>query len=386
MHRLLRATFIIGMFVLAACSGGDGGGGDGNPPPPTVGSLSVVNSTSYTITQLFVAPASSGTWGTDQLSSTIAPGGSFTLTDIPPGTYDFKAIASDGTTFWQTNSVGITAGGTFTWTLQPPAPAVGSVSVVNSTSFTITQLYVSPASAGTWGPDQLTSTIAPGGSFTLTNIPPGTYDFKGIASDGTTFWQTNSVTINAGATFTWTLLPPAPTVGSLRMENYHCNPIDQLYVAPAGSSSWGTDQLSGTIAANGNFTLSSIPAGLYDVKGVGIDGVYWTTYGISITSGATYTWSLYMPSGTGCLKVVNSSSYTIGYLYTPASPSGCTYDSWGPDQLGSQTIPPGYTFTLSNLEAGNHDIDADQLGGTIYWSRCSTPITAGGTYTWTLTN
>jgi hypothetical protein len=267
----------------------------------------------------------------------------------------------------------------------PPPPTTGSLYVVNSTSYTITQLYVSPASAGTWGPDQLSPSIAPSGSFTLTDIPPGTYDFKAVASDGTTFWQTNSVTITAGNTTTWTLLPPEPTTGALRMENYHCNPVDQLYVSPASSGSWGTDQLSGTVATNGNFTLTSIPAGEYDVKAVGMDGIFWTSYGITITGGATYTWSLYMPSGTGCLKVVNSSSYTVSELYTPSSSSGCTYNSWGIDQLGAQTIPPGYTFTLSNLGAGYHDLDAeDTVGG--YWYACDRYITAGQTHTWTLTN
>jgi hypothetical protein len=258
----------------------------------------------------------------------------------------------------------------------------GSLQVVNSTTFTITQLFVSPASAGTWGPNQLTSAIAPSGTFTLTNIPVGTYDFKAVASDGTTYWQRNSVSITAGGLVTWTLLPPVPTTGSLQVVNNHCNPIGELYVSPASSGVWGANQLLSSITPGGSLTLTSIPVGLYDVKAVGTDGVVWTTYGISITAGGTYTWSLYMPLGTGCLKVMNLSIFTIGDLYVPLSPYGCTYDLWGSDQLGSQTIPPSWSFTLSNVGAGYHDLGA--VSGIVYWTSCSTYIAAGATFTWTL--
>jgi hypothetical protein len=188
------------LVLLAGCGGGDQGAG-GAPAPP--GSLLMVNSTTYTVTQLFGSPASAGAWGPNQLTISVPPSGSMMLTDIPAGSYDFKAVASDGTTSWQTNAVSITAGETSTWTLL--TPTTGSLQVVNGTTSTIAQLVVSPASAGTWGPNQLASSIAPGGSFTITNIAVGTYDFKAIASDGTTSWQTNSVTITAGGIITWSL-------------------------------------------------------------------------------------------------------------------------------------------------------------------------------------
>ncbi len=354
------------------------------PGAPTTGSLYVVNSTSFTISQLFVSPASAATWGANQLTSAIAAGGNFTLINIPVGTYDFKAVASDGATLWQTNSVSISAGGTSTWTLLPPAPTVGSLYVVNSTSYTITQLFVSPASAATWGADQLPSTIGPGGNFTLVNIPAGTYDFKAVASDGVTFWLTSSVTITAGGTSTWTLLPPVVQTGSLKINNYHCNPVSQLYVSPASSGLWGINQLTSSIASLGVFTLGSIPTGFYDVKAVGGDGIIWTSYGISITASGTFTWSLYMPSGTACLKVANTTAQTMGWLYTPLSTLGCSSGIWGSDQLAASTIPAYTNFTLSNVGAGYRDLRAWNLASTLYWQTCSAYLGAGTTYTWTL--
>ncbi len=59
----------------------------------------------------------------------------------------------------------------------------------------------------------------------------------------------------------------------------------------------------------------------------------------------------------GLVQVVNSSSYTIGYLYiSPTSSS-----DWGPDQLGSFIIEPGETFTVYDIEVGYYDIMAQDL-------------------------
>jgi hypothetical protein len=262
-------------------------------PGPPSGSLRVVNGSTSTISQLFVSPASQSTWGPNQLTTSIPPGGSTTVNGIPPGSYDLKAVASGGATTWQTNGVTIVAGGTFTWTVLPPA---GSLRVVNSTSYTITQLFVSPASQGTWGADQLPTTIPPGGSFTVVDIPAGTYDLKAVASDGTTFWQTNGITIPASGTYTWTLLPAL-----------------------------------------------------------------------------------------GALRVVNGSSYTVWYLYLAPSPSGCSLGRWGADRLGSNTLAPGYAYTLTGIPAGTYDLRAQSPSG-IVWTECATSIAGGTTFSWTLLN
>ncbi|MCA1828862.1 MAG: hypothetical protein ABR567_01770 [Myxococcales bacterium] len=259
-----------------------------------------------------------------------------------------------------------------------------SLKVVNSSSNTVAQLYVSPASSGNWGANQLTGSIAPGAAFTLINIPAGSYDLKAIASNGITYWQTQSaVSLTAGGLFTWTLVD-APQ-GSLKIVNNHCFGITELYVSPSSSGSWGQNQLSSAIAAGGSLTLTAIPAGSYDVKAVASDTVNWTQYGISVTAGGLYTLTLNMPSNTGCLKVVNSSAYTVGYLYDPVYPNGCTYNTWGTDRLGSLTIPPGYTFTLSNVTAAYRDLYALNVGQTIYWGpACGASIANNSTYTWTL--
>ncbi|MDO9300457.1 MAG: hypothetical protein Q7T89_03700 [Anaerolineales bacterium] len=55
------------------------------------------NTGSVEICELYLSPADTDNWGPDQLKSqTIAVGGEFTLTNIPAGSYDAKAVGCDG--------------------------------------------------------------------------------------------------------------------------------------------------------------------------------------------------------------------------------------------------------------------------------------------------
>ena len=63
--------------------------------------------------------------------------------------------------------------------------AYASLEVINESSHTIVELYVTPASVAGWGPDQLDGeTIAPGERYLLTGIPPGVYHLKFVTEGG----------------------------------------------------------------------------------------------------------------------------------------------------------------------------------------------------------
>jgi hypothetical protein len=52
------------------------------------------------ICELYLSPVGVEEWGVDQLGeATIAASATFTLTDIPAGTYDAKAVGCDGSEF-----------------------------------------------------------------------------------------------------------------------------------------------------------------------------------------------------------------------------------------------------------------------------------------------
>jgi hypothetical protein len=74
----------------------------------------------------------------------------------------------------------------------------------NDTSYIITAFYFEPC-GGSWTGNVLAPyTIGDYSSFELTGIPPGCYYWEGTA--GTTYWETpTSITLTAGATYTWTM-------------------------------------------------------------------------------------------------------------------------------------------------------------------------------------
>lgn len=82
------------------------------------------------------------------------------------------------------------------------------------------------------------------------------------------------------------------------------------------------------------------------------------------------------------LKIVNSSGKTIYHLYM----SDSSDNHWGPDQLGnseSDTIEPGGTFTLTDIDSGSYDIKLATKGGT----ECEVDdVEFDADYRWTVTN
>ncbi|UXI69962.1 hypothetical protein [Tahibacter amnicola] len=71
---------------------------DGGPKSGKVDSqVTFQNNSDWAIDQLYFSRASSNHWGTDQLGkTTVGSGDSFTLTQIPCGSYDVKLVDEDG--------------------------------------------------------------------------------------------------------------------------------------------------------------------------------------------------------------------------------------------------------------------------------------------------
>jgi hypothetical protein len=98
-------------------TGGTGGGNEVSPPAQTSGAVRITNSYSYSIYYIYLSPSNSSQWGTDQLRNRIVSvGASFTITNIPAGRYDLKAVASNGATayVWDFR---VTGGGTMQITI-----------------------------------------------------------------------------------------------------------------------------------------------------------------------------------------------------------------------------------------------------------------------------
>ena len=152
-------------------------GGGGNPPPPPLeGSLRVYNGGNLAMWNLHVTPSASSSWGVDQLApSSLIPGDSLTLTRLYPDTYDVEAQFSDGS-FDRVFNVQIWDGQTTALTMMDTGN--GAVAVFNNSGLTINEIYLTPVSFSTWGPNQAYQPLYDLQTLTLTGVSPGTYDLK----------------------------------------------------------------------------------------------------------------------------------------------------------------------------------------------------------------
>ena len=188
---------LVSVLLLALSFSCFGGGGGSNPPPE--GSLQVFNGGNSTMLRLFVTPSTSSTWGVDQLApSALLPGDSITLTRLLPDSYDVLADFSDGSSD-QVFDVLIQDG--INTTLSMVNTGNGAVDVFNNSGLTINGVYLTPANASTFGPNQTDQPLFSGQTLRLTGISPGIYDLRVIFFNGQ-FQDTTGRSVNSGTVTT----------------------------------------------------------------------------------------------------------------------------------------------------------------------------------------
>ena len=98
---LLGAFALTGAFGLTGCGGGGGGatapasGPVAQQAPATVILRNVSNEAVYYV---YMSPSSDTNWGADRLgaSQVLAVGQQLTLSNIPPGMWDFRVVDASG--------------------------------------------------------------------------------------------------------------------------------------------------------------------------------------------------------------------------------------------------------------------------------------------------
>ncbi len=255
---------------------------------PTAGSLRIVNAYPAPIAEVYVAPSSSGGWGTNQLPAPIPSGSAFTLTDLPAGTYDLRAVTADGA-YIEHHGVSIVSGGMLPWIVTAATLPTGSVTVVNGYYRALYELYVTSSSSSTWGPSLLSAPLPQGASLTILGVPAGLIDLRAVAANGG--WEERlDLPLAAGETVTWTFSSPTLLTGSVRVVNDHGSSITALYITPSSFPTWGSNQLLAPLPAGGSRSFGGVPAGSIDVRAYAADGSKVVQYGIVLPEGATVTW------------------------------------------------------------------------------------------------
>lgn len=121
------AVALASLVTLTACDDDDGPtGGSGRA------SLRITNQAARTILFVYFSPCNDPTWGEDRLGdAVIAPGASFTWTELPAGCYDLRADLDDDRTS-QDFEVQLRAGQRYEW--RPAASSFVRQSIATRTA------------------------------------------------------------------------------------------------------------------------------------------------------------------------------------------------------------------------------------------------------------
>jgi hypothetical protein len=173
-------------------------------PEPTAvpgASLVIENTGNQTVCYVYLSLTTDTEWGPDQLgeSDVIPSGSQYTITDIPPNTYDLRATDCDGNDLALEYGVAFDASG-YTWTITASTQAVLTVS--NQSSYTVCNIFISPVSADNWGPNVAENRVQPTETVTFT-LPAGDWDMRAESCNGETYWEEYGLTIDTE--FTWNL-------------------------------------------------------------------------------------------------------------------------------------------------------------------------------------
>jgi hypothetical protein len=146
----------------------------------STGTIELVNSSVVTIDGFYLAATNQRSWGPNILAGPLFPGQNTFIVDIVEGYYDARVRAAGiySDYFGYLYDIPVTAGGLFPLYVYNSS-FTGSLEIRNSTfGANIIAVYVVPNNAGTWGANQASSAIWPGGSLHLIDFVPGLYDVR----------------------------------------------------------------------------------------------------------------------------------------------------------------------------------------------------------------
>jgi hypothetical protein len=299
---------------------------------------------------------------------TLASGTPVTLNAVPTGGSTLSSWTGCDSSSGTTCLLTLNQNQTVTATFAPPGGSTHTLSVSVTGTGTVTGNGISC-------PGTCSASLANGTPVTLSAAAGSGYAFSSWSGCDSASGTTCSLTLTADRSVSAAFTYVPPTTATLTVVNNHCTTITNLYID-------GVSQPF-TIAAGGTHLVTGVPIGSHTLEAYSQEGLHWGPIAYAIPA-AGFTWTLSMPTGTGCVKLVNNTAYTIYHWYIQPAGNICTYGIYGSDVLGALTVSPGSSFIISNVAAGSRDFYASISGGSVYWRSCSQYVTAGTTFTWTL--
>jgi hypothetical protein len=179
----------------------------------------------------------------------------------------------------------------------------GGLDIVNNSTAAICYLFVSLSTDTEWGPNQLgdypdgpSDVILDGATYSITNVPPGTYDLQVRDCGGNVLAEQGSIDISE-AGVTWTL-----SGGSiLRFTNNSASDVCGLYFSTAEREEWGSNFMTmfeylgqdSYVGSYGSVATVGVAPGRYDLYAADCQGRrLFERYGLDVPDGATVDWAV----------------------------------------------------------------------------------------------
>jgi hypothetical protein len=177
------------------------------------GGLDIANNSTAAICYLFGSLSTDTEWGPNRLgdypegaSDIILDGATYSITDVPAGTYDLQVRDCGGNILAEQGGVDITAAGV-TWTLSG-----GSIlRFTNNSASDVCGLYFSTADRDEWGSNFMKmfeylgqdSKVAAYNGYATVGIAPGRYDLYATDCQGRRLFERYGLQVANGATVDW---------------------------------------------------------------------------------------------------------------------------------------------------------------------------------------
>ena len=284
MGLLLLPLMLIGL--LGGCFG----------DPENKAQVKVINSTSAaTINGIYIKAASIDDWGLNRLfGGQVLPGDNwYSGFFYEPGLYDMKATFSTGQPPEEQQGIRFEKGQTIKWTFTDQQNQdYASLTLDNQSAIAINELYWKVIGTTAWSVNQLASPVQAGGSYTISNIPVGTYDLKAVMAGGEEKLQ-EGIAFTKDQTVTWTFQSQQTQTASLTVDNGTASlTLSEIYISLDSSGAWGDNWLTNgeTIGPGTTKTFTGIDAGTYDLKAVTTDSQEVTEDDMVFAAGQSYTW------------------------------------------------------------------------------------------------
>jgi len=297
-------------------NGGSGGGGGGVPTNPTI---TIRNSTGYTISGIYIKRSTEAyTWGTNlggNYSSQLSDGSSRSFTLSQPlstqSVYDIRLTQNSNGGGYNFRKYGVTISNgmtlTFTTSDLNDGSAEPRITIQNRSGKAFDSIYIKPSAITNWGTSFGSASNNSHLSATIL-VPPSNYtvfDIQMRSSNPTNTYTRSNVTISNGMTLLFTSADadnPTIELPVIVIQNNTGYTISGIYIRPSTSTSWGSN-LGGSYSyqnisdgASRAFSLSQplSSQSVYDIRltqNSNVGGFTFTKTNLTVTEGMIVTFT-----------------------------------------------------------------------------------------------